>query len=771
VKSIKPLKTNSGLSYLGFERTMYSVLYVDDEPDLLELGKLFLESSGEFAITTAVSAKRGIDLLNSQTFDAIVSDFQMPDMDGITFLRHVRSSLGDIPFILFTGKGREEVVIEAINNGVDFYLQKGGDPLAQFGELAHKIRQAARRKQMEAALSENREYLNQIFSSIQAGIIIVDAKTHEIIDVNPAAAAMIGASRDQIVTKTCHQFICPAERGRCPITDMNQCVDNAERILVTAGGQKIPIIKHVVRATLNGRECLLETFIDNTDRKRIEQELFESEAQYRLVVDNTQDIVYLQRGNRCLFMNPRGLEVLGYSEKEMYSLPIYQHVFPEDLPIVRQLADSWTDPALSSASRTIRVRTKTGETRFFELAVAKITFRGELATLVTAHDISERKQKEDELHAAYEQLTAQEEELRSQLDVLIESQKALSLSEEKFRSIIESIPLGMHFYRLDKEGHLVFSGANPAAETVFPTTVKYPEGKSLETLFPGFQKNGFPAIFRDVALNRISWHSDRVLYEDDYYKGIFAVWAFSVSPENIVITFMDVKEREQMSEALRLANRKMRLLSDITRHDITNKLSIISGYIELAGSAENTEDIREYIRKIQDAAATIRSQLDFARDYQTLGSAAPQWQDVTTLITLARTSHDPGSTGFVLPVQNLEIFADPLMEKVFYNLVDNALRYGKTLTKIQVSYEQVPEGLRIVIEDDGIGISPENKEKIFERGFGNNTGFGLFLTREILSITGITICETGEYQKGARFEILIPPGAFRMNPLKNASSL
>lgn len=753
---------------MGSERTMYSVLYVDDEPDLLELGKLFLESSGEFAITTAISAERGIELLNSLTFDAIVSDFQMPDMDGITFLRHVRSSLGDIPFILFTGRGREEVVIEAINNGVDFYLQKGGDPLAQFGELAHKIRQAARRKEMEAALTENREYLNQIFSSIQAGIIIVDANTHEIIDVNPAATAMIGASRDQIVKKTCHQFICPAERGRCPITDLNQCVDNAERILVTAGGHKISIIKHVVTATLNGRECLLETFIDNTDRKRIEQDLFESEAQYRLVVENTQDIVYLQQCDRCLFMNPRGLEVLGYSDKEIYSLPIYEHVVPEDLPLVRQLSDSFTDPGLSTASRTIRVRTKTGETRFFDLAVTKITFRGDPATLVTAHDITERKQKEDELRAAYEQLTAQEEELRTQVDELIESQNALGISEEKFRSIVESVPLGMQFYRLDGNGSLVLSGANPASKSVFSASAVEPRGKTIDSLFPGVRKEGLLDIFLKVAHDGIPWHCDRVLYEDSSLKGIFAIWAFPVSPGNIVITFMDVVERERMSEALRLANRKMCLLSDITRHDITNKLSIMSGYLELAGTTDNILNIREYVRKIQDAAATIRLQLDFARDYQTLGSTAPLWQDVTSLLPLARAGHDIGTTEFVLPVQNLEVFADPLMEKVFYNLVDNALRYGKTLHRILVLYEPVPEGLKIVFEDDGIGISPDNKEKIFERAFGNNTGFGLFLTREILSITGITIRETGEYRKGARFEILIPPGAFRINPAKKA---
>ena len=132
-----------------------SVLYIDDETDLLVLGKLFLESMGDFSVTTVDSAAPALDLLSSEKFDLVLSDYQIPGMDGIGLLQAVRSRFGDIPFILFTGKGREEVVVQAINNGADFYLQKGGDPTSQFSELAHKIRQAVRRKRAEAALAES----------------------------------------------------------------------------------------------------------------------------------------------------------------------------------------------------------------------------------------------------------------------------------------------------------------------------------------------------------------------------------------------------------------------------------------------------------------------------------------------------------------------------------------------------------------------------------------------------------------------------------------
>jgi signal transduction histidine kinase len=110
-----------------------------------------------------------------------------------------------------------------------------------------------------------------------------------------------------------------------------------------------------------------------------------------------------------------------------------------------------------------------------------------------------------------------------------------------------------------------------------------------------------------------------------------------------------------------------------------------------------------------------------------------------------------------------EVYADPLFEKVFYNLIDNALRYGGDQMKtIWISSREINTGLKIVCEDDGVGISAEDKKKLFTRGFGKNTGLGLFLSREILAITGITIIENGTPGKGARFEIAVPRGMWRM---------
>jgi len=139
---------------------MISALYVDDEPALLDLGKIFLERAGDIRVDTAFSASEALIKIKSTTYDVIISDYQMPVMDGLEFLRRIRSEYPALPFIIFTGKGREDVVIEALNGGADHYIQKGGNPKAQFAELSHTLRRAVERKRANDALL----HLNRLYS-------------------------------------------------------------------------------------------------------------------------------------------------------------------------------------------------------------------------------------------------------------------------------------------------------------------------------------------------------------------------------------------------------------------------------------------------------------------------------------------------------------------------------------------------------------------------------------------------------------------------------
>jgi len=180
---------------------MVTILYVDDEPALLEIGKLFLESQEDFHVETLPSARLALQRLGcTQRYDAILSDYQMPEMNGIEFLKEVRRQYGEVPFILFTGKGREEIVIQAINNGADFYVQKGGEPRSQFAELAHHIRAAIERRTAIDRLRNSEQRLADIIDFSPNPMFAIDNKGVVIL-WNKAIAELTGISSDKILGK------------------------------------------------------------------------------------------------------------------------------------------------------------------------------------------------------------------------------------------------------------------------------------------------------------------------------------------------------------------------------------------------------------------------------------------------------------------------------------------------------------------------------------------------------------------------------------------
>jgi PAS domain S-box-containing protein len=136
-------------------------------------------------------------------------------------------------------------------------------------------------KNVEKTLKERENYQKTVFSAIQTGIVVIDSETQQIIDLNEVAAEHIGASKAEIIGHSCHKYICPADEGKCPIIDLNQKVNHSERILLDVNGNQIPIIKNVVSVNLNGRDCLLESFINITERQKAEEALKKSEKKYR----------------------------------------------------------------------------------------------------------------------------------------------------------------------------------------------------------------------------------------------------------------------------------------------------------------------------------------------------------------------------------------------------------------------------------------------------------------------------------------------------------
>ncbi len=215
------------------------------------------------------------------------------------------------------------------------------------------------------------------------------------------------------------------------------------------------------------------------------------------------------------------------------------------------------------------------------------------------------------------------------------------------------------------------------------------------------------------------------------------------------------------ADTIRQTNEKLNLLNTITRHDILNQLTAILGYLDMMKMKFPDPSLQDFIEKEIHAAHNIKTQIMFTKDYQDIGAQSPGWFNVRKIIISNAANLPLSDVTLNVHFDNLEIYADPLIDKVFYTLLENTLRHEKNVTAIEFTCQTQKESLVIIYTDNGEGVPTEYKEAIFQRKYFKHTGFGLFLSRTILGITGMTIRENGEPGKGARFEIMVPAGAFR----------
>jgi PAS domain S-box-containing protein len=336
---------------------MFSILYVDDEANLLDIGKLFLELEGDFQVETTVSAQDALERMQEKWYDAIISDFHMPGMNGIAFLKTVRSTVsnrpsgqlpdpvvskpahrhptpGDTPFILFTGRGREEVVIEAINSGVDFYLQKGGDPKSQFVELGHKIRQAIRRKRAEDLLYENEERLRFALEGANDGLWDIDLPTG-MTYLSPRGCEILGYTFEEFNhsgkkwTAFVHPLDLPATKavleeysqGRIPFFEMEQ------RLLMKSGDWKWVLTrgKIVERDAANDPVRMTGTHSDITERKKAENDLLQAKKDWEVIFRAMGNpVVILGADNSVIEVNDAVLKKTGKTAGELQGMKCWQ---------------------------------------------------------------------------------------------------------------------------------------------------------------------------------------------------------------------------------------------------------------------------------------------------------------------------------------------------------------------------------------------------------------------------------------------------------------
>jgi len=341
--------------------------------------------------------------------------------------------------------------------------------------------------------------------------------------------------------------------------------------------------------------------------------------------------------------------------------------------------------------------------------------------------------------------------------------EAVRESEEKYRRLFETAQDGIIILE-EETGKII--DVNTFLIDMLGYPLEYFIGRHLWEL--GFIKDKTIAqrAFCELKTNEYVRYEDLPLETKDgrsvdveFISNVYHVGDKKIIQCNI----RDITARKRAEDALDLASRKLTLLSSITRHDINNQLTVQMCYLSILEKKEPGNTQNEYFSKVSTAAKRIAAMVQFTKEYEEIGVHAPTWQECRTIVDTAAKQAPLGKVVVKndLPAST-EVFADPLIVKVFYNLMDNAARYGGKITTIWFSVEEAGDDHMIVCKDDGDGIPAAEKEKIFERGFGKNTGLGLAISREILDITGISIHETGKPGKGARFEMTVPTGMWRM---------
>ncbi|MDD1682044.1 MAG: PAS domain S-box protein, partial [Methanoregula sp.] len=400
---------------------MFSILYVDDEPGLLEIGKMFLEQGGRFSVETITSAAEALEILRTGHYDAIISDYQMPVIDGIEFLKRVRASGNTVPFIIFTGRGREEIVIQAFNEGADFYLQKGGEPVSQFAELGHKVQMAILQRRAEASVRDHERREADIINFLPDATFAIDTQGI-VIAWNRAMERMTGVRSDEVLGKGDYEYALPFYHERRPLL-INLVLDNNPAI-----AKKYPFVKREGKTLFSeiriphfndGRGAVLwftasplydtggaivgaiESIREITEWKRTEEEKNESEQRFRELADMLPQAIYEAdlRGN-LTYANRIAFEIFGYTEEDIRKgMSVVSTIAPEDreraAAALRRMTDGEPRP---EANIEYTAQRKDGSTFPVSIYSSPILRDGRIAGLRgIIVDITERKRAEESL--------------------------------------------------------------------------------------------------------------------------------------------------------------------------------------------------------------------------------------------------------------------------------------------------------------------------------------------------------------------------------------
>lgn len=705
----------------------------------------------------------------------------------------LRESGNDIPYIIFTGKGREEVVIEAINLGADFYMQKGGDPRSQFAELEHKLRHAVNEFRAKKNLEESELRYRSIFEHTGSATIIIEEDA-TIYLANDIFSKLSGYPRSEIEgKKKWTEFVSPDDLERMSQYHRNRRLDpdsvpyDYEFNFQMQDGQKRQA--YVTVGMIPGTTQSVASVVDISEKVKYEEELrrtneemsaaYEeakaaeealseycrdlSEYQEKLVesrnelmeiIDFLPDATFAIDSNGGVILWNKAIEKMtGITRNDMigktyeaYSTAFYKESRPLLADIL--LSDSVDPKKFENSNRNSYSSYKEafspiiyGGKGGYLWAKASLLFNSSgtpVGAIETIRDITDKKISEERLKER----------------------------EELYRNLMNSIEDFVYTY--DTKGR--FTEVNKALCSAIQKNPEEIIGKTNNELnFPREMLDRWEDAQALVLSEgkKISAFMNMKLADNrfHYYQAVLNPMRNEDGEiEGIVGISHDITDQKEIHQELESANLKLKILSRLTRHDVANQLTVIEGLIDIIDNNGCTpEEVQRHLSEIRRSIETIKEDIAYTRKFELLGDAPPEWQNIQKIAEKIRDLILPDSIKLDIATGDLEVLADPMFSKTIYNLFENSLRHGGDVTQITISYSSDDESLTLYVKDDGAGVPQDIRETVFEPGVGANTGLGLFFVKEVLAMTRMEIFECGSEEGGACFGIRVPAGHFRFS--------